>query len=113
MTEFHNNAADDAAADGSTAELNAAPDAEAALPVLDVEDQVYGISAEDKYNEAAEERADEAWARAAAELSAGSEQPAAAEPSAADEPGETGEDAEPAAAGPGRGAARRTAPRAG
>ena len=93
MTEFHNNAADDAAADGSTAELSAAPDVEAALPVLDVEDQVYGISAEDKYNEAAEERADEAWAKAAAELSAGSEQPEAAESSDA---GETGEDAEPA-----------------
>ncbi len=93
MTESHNNAADDAAADGSTAELNAAPDAEAVLPVLDVEDQVYGVSAEDKYNEAAEDRADEAWARAAAELSLGSDQPDAAESSVAAEPGE---DAEPA-----------------
>ena len=94
MTEFHNKAADDAAADGSAAELNAAPDAEAVLPVLDVEDQVYGISAEDKYNEAAEERADDAWARAAAELSLGSDQPDAA--ASAEEPGGTGEDAEPA-----------------
>ncbi|WP_408654619.1 transcription termination/antitermination protein NusG [Jatrophihabitans sp.] len=94
MTEFHNNAADDAAADGSAAELNAAPDAEAVLPVLDVEDQVYGISAEDKYNEAAEERADDAWARAAAELSLGSDQPDVA--ASAEEPGGTGEDAEPA-----------------
>jgi transcriptional antiterminator NusG len=94
VTEFHNKAADDAAADGSAAELNAAPDAEAVLPVLDVEDQVYGISAEDKYNEAAEERADDAWARAAAELSLGSDQPDAA--ASAEEPGGTGEDAEPA-----------------
>jgi transcriptional antiterminator NusG len=94
VTEFHNNAADDAAADGSAAELNAAPDAEAVLPVLDVEDQVYGISAEDKYNEAAEERADDAWARAAAELSLGSDQPDVA--ASAEEPGGTGEDAEPA-----------------
>jgi transcriptional antiterminator NusG len=69
VTEFDNNAADDAAADGSTAGALNAPDAEAALPVLDVEDQVYGISAEDKYNEAAEDRADQAWAKAAAELS--------------------------------------------
>ena len=71
MTEFDNNAVNDAAADGSTAdELISAPDAEVALPVLDVEDRVYGVSAEDKYNEAAEDRADEAWAAAAAELSA-------------------------------------------
>ena len=69
MTEFDKSAADDAAADGSTdGELTAA-EAEAVLPALDVEDEVYGISAEDKYNEAAEESADEAWARAAAELS--------------------------------------------
>ncbi len=44
-----------------------APSAEG-LPKLDVEDQVYGISAEEKYNEAAEERADAAWAEAAAEI---------------------------------------------
>jgi transcriptional antiterminator NusG len=69
VTEFDKNAVDDAAADGSTADELTAPDAEVALPVLDVEDQVYGISAEDKYNEAAEDRADEAWAKAAAELS--------------------------------------------
>jgi transcriptional antiterminator NusG len=91
VTEFDNNAADEAAADGSTAEeQNAAPDAEAALPVLDVEDQVYGVSAEVKYNEAAEDRADEAWAKAAAELDLGSD---AEQPSDADEPGETGEQA--------------------
>jgi transcription termination/antitermination protein NusG len=38
------------------------------LPALDVEDEVYGISAEEKYNEAAEEQADAAWAEAAAEV---------------------------------------------
>ncbi|WP_408666776.1 transcription termination/antitermination protein NusG [Jatrophihabitans sp.] len=99
MTEFHNNAGDDAAADGNTSEQNAAPDAEVALPVLDVEDQVYGISAEDKYNEAAEDRADEAWAKAAAELDAGSEPDAGSEqPSGADEAVE--EAGEPAALDP-------------
>ncbi|HEX8767969.1 MAG TPA: hypothetical protein VF714_06340, partial [Jatrophihabitans sp.] len=66
MTEFDRSAADE---NGSTADELTAPDAEVALPVLDVEDEVYGISAEDKYNEAAEDSADEAWARAAAELS--------------------------------------------
>jgi transcriptional antiterminator NusG len=54
VTEFDNDAAGSDAAD---------------LPALDVEDQVYGISAEEKYNEAAEESADEAWVRAAAALS--------------------------------------------
>jgi transcriptional antiterminator NusG len=88
VTEFHNNAADDAAADGSTAGLNAAPDAEAALPVLDVEDEVYGVSAEDKYNEAAEDSADDAWARAAAELGGSAGQPAAAEAGTAGAPDE-------------------------
>jgi transcriptional antiterminator NusG len=68
VTEFDNHAVDDAATDGTPEERTTAPDAEVALPVLDVEDQVYGVSAEDKYNEAAEDRADEAWARAAAEL---------------------------------------------
>jgi transcriptional antiterminator NusG len=80
VTEFDRNAADDAAADGSTADELTAPDAEVALPELDVEDQVYGISAEDKYNEAAEDRADEAWARAAAELSGGSVDEPAGDP---------------------------------
>jgi len=73
VTEFDRNAGDDAAADGSTADELTAPDAEAVLPVLDVEDEVYGISAEDKYNEAAEDDADAAWARAAAELSGDSD----------------------------------------
>jgi len=66
VTEFDNNAA---AADGSTTdERGDAADAGVALPALDVEDEVYGVSAEDKYNEAAEENADQAWARAAAAL---------------------------------------------
>jgi len=58
VTEFENDAAD--------------------LPALDVEDQVYGVSAEEKYNEAAEEHADEAWARAAAALAGEDSQPAEA-----------------------------------
>jgi transcription termination/antitermination protein NusG len=69
VTEFDDNAVDDTAADGSAPDELTAPDVEAVLPALDVEDEVYGISAEDKYNESAEDRADEAWARAAAELS--------------------------------------------
>ena len=93
MTEFDKNAADDAAADGSTADELTAPDAEAVLPVLDVEDEVYGVSAEDKYNETAEDRADEAWARAAAELSLEAE--------AAEAPASTGgEPAEPVSLDP-------------
>ncbi|MCW2539454.1 MAG: transcription termination/antitermination protein NusG [Frankiales bacterium] len=58
------------------AEQSAAP---TVLPTLDVEDQVYGVSAEEKYNEAAEEQADAAWAEAAAEVEAELKaQPAAA-----------------------------------
>jgi transcriptional antiterminator NusG len=56
VTEFH----DDTAATGE----DTSP---AVLPALDVEDEVYGVTAEEKYNEAAEERADEEWAEAAAE----------------------------------------------
>ena len=93
MTEFDNNAADTAAADGGTDELAAAPQAadSVVLPGLNVEDEVYGVSAEDKYNEAAEESADLSWAQAAAELggdSAGSTEtvePAAGEPEEAAE----------------------------
>ena len=88
MTEFDKNAADDAAADGSTADELTAPDAEVALPRLDVEDEVYGVTAEDKYNEAAEDSADEAWAKAAAELSAGAGAEQAEQPAAGEEPAE-------------------------
>jgi transcriptional antiterminator NusG len=98
VTEFDKNAADDAAADGSTADELTAPDAEVVLPVLDVEDEVYGISPEDKYNETAEDRADEAWARAAAELSLDSE---AGSADGAEAPAGTGEEsAEPVSLDP-------------
>jgi len=90
VTQFDNHAA----ADGTVEERTAAPDAEVALPVLDVEDQVYGVSAEDKYNEAAEDRADEAWAKAAAELGVDSA------PEAADGSGEPEALADDAAAEP-------------
>jgi transcriptional antiterminator NusG len=60
------------------------------LPALDVEDEVYGISAEQKYNEAAEEQADAAWAEAVAEVGeelaeAGSAEETAAEAGSAEE----------------------------
>ena len=108
MTEFDRNAADDAAADGSTADELTAPDAEAVLPALDVEDEVYGVSAEDKYNEAAEDDADQAWARAAAELSVesdtapadGSEAPAGDGLAGSGEAGNGEEPAEPVSLDP-------------
>jgi len=69
VTEFHNDA-------GPTDEEFGVPGAaeaeqprlDDALPVLDVEDEVYGVSPEEKYNEAAEGRADAAWAEATAEV---------------------------------------------
>ncbi len=69
MTEFHNDA-------GSTEAQFAAPAAQGdelprlndGLPALDVEDEVYGVSAEEKYNASAEEMADAAWAEASAEV---------------------------------------------
>jgi transcriptional antiterminator NusG len=108
VTEFDRNAADDAAADGSTADELTAPDAEAVLPALDVEDEVYGVSAEDKYNEAAEDDADQAWARAAAELSVesdtapadGSEAPAGDGLAGSGEAGNGEEPAEPVSLDP-------------
>jgi len=83
VTEFDNNAADDAAADGSTGARGAA-DAGIDLPALNVEDEAYGVTAEDKYNEAAEDEADDAWAKAAAELQV--EQAADEAPASAGEP---------------------------
>lgn len=62
MTEFDNDAEP---IDGTDNE--AAPPTAGGLPALNVEDEVYGVSAEEKFNEAAEERADAAWAEAAAE----------------------------------------------
>jgi transcriptional antiterminator NusG len=72
-----NNAADAAAADRGV-EDDAAP---VDLPALGVEDEVYGVSAEEKYNDSAEDRADAAWAEAAAELGVEQE---AAEPATAE-----------------------------
>jgi transcriptional antiterminator NusG len=80
VTEFDKDAhsdADKTAAPGAAAET-------IGLPALDVEDEVYGVSAEDKYNESVEERADAAWAEAAAEVGAELEADDAAE--AAGEP---------------------------
>jgi transcriptional antiterminator NusG len=60
-----------------------------ALPSLDVEDEVYGVTAEEKFNEAAEEQADAAWAQSAAEATAEAETQVVADPEAdAREPGE-------------------------
>jgi transcriptional antiterminator NusG len=60
----------DTAAGPDVADEADRPAIDAPLPTLDVEDQVYGVSAEEKYNEAAEEQADAAWAEAAAEVEA-------------------------------------------
>jgi transcription termination/antitermination protein NusG len=49
------------------------------LPSLDVEDEVYGVTAETKFNSAAEEKADEAWVEAVAEVEAELEADDAAE----------------------------------
>lgn len=98
MTEFDNHAADDAAGatapDEETLDTgNAGADA-ISLPELDVEDQVYGVTAEDKYNEAAEESADSSWADAAAKLGASEPADAAAAELADDSTG-SDEDADP------------------
>jgi transcriptional antiterminator NusG len=62
VTEFGNDA--ETAADSKTAE------SDVELPSLNVEDEVYGISPEAKFNENAEEAADAAWAEATAEVEA-------------------------------------------
>ena len=66
MTEFDN---DPAAADepGEAAEPSApeSSDTGLVLPSLDVEEQVYGVSPEQKYNASAEQDADAAWVEAA------------------------------------------------
>jgi transcriptional antiterminator NusG len=76
--------------DSLPADAELASDAD--LPVLNVEDDVYGITAEEKYNEAAEDAADAAWSAAA--------EKAAADPETAD-----GETADAHAAEPGAGEA--------
>jgi transcriptional antiterminator NusG len=75
VTEFDNDARDDdrdVAEGGAAADVSTSADQPAvesvSLPSLNVEDQVYGISPEEKFNEAAEELADVAWASAAAEV---------------------------------------------
>ena len=74
MTEFDNDDRLSGEAVGVTDDDTAAPalssDESVDLPSLDVEDEVYGVTAEEKYNEAAEERADENWAEAASEAEA-------------------------------------------
>ena len=86
MTEFHNDAGSTDDPFGALAEADAEqPRSDDGLPALDVEDEVYGVSAEEKYNEAAEELADAAWAEASAEVAeelaaeTGQAQPDAAE----------------------------------
>ncbi|MDQ1732429.1 MAG: transcription termination/antitermination protein NusG [Pseudonocardiales bacterium] len=78
MTEFDNDDRTDvvgvgesAADEEATAETQ---QADLSLPSLDVEDQVYGVSPEAKYNETAEELADASWAEAVAEIGAELEQ---------------------------------------
>ncbi len=93
MTEFDNDRpAEDtedtegavaASADSATAAEPAGSDL--TLPALDVEEQVYGISAEDKFNEAAEDRADAAWAEAAEAVDAAEASEAAHAPDVAEE----------------------------
>jgi transcriptional antiterminator NusG len=74
VTEFDNDDRLSGEAVGVTDDDTAAPalssDESVDLPSLDVEDEVYGVTAEEKYNEAAEERADENWAEAASEAEA-------------------------------------------
>jgi transcriptional antiterminator NusG len=84
VTEFDN----DDRTDVDTPEAAQQPAEHVELPSLDVEDEVYGVTAEEKYNEAAEEHADEAWAEAAAEVAAELQQPA-------DAAGEAAEDVDP------------------
>ena len=84
MTEFHNDA--DTATDSDIAA------SAVELPSLDVEDEVYGVSPEAKFNEAAESAADAAWAESASEAAA--EVETEAETDVAAEPAN---DAEPAA----------------
>jgi transcriptional antiterminator NusG len=62
VTEFHNDA--ETVTDSEIAE------SAVELPSLNVEDEVYGVSPEAKFNEAAESAADAAWAESASEAGA-------------------------------------------
>jgi transcriptional antiterminator NusG len=88
VTEFHNDA--DTATDSDIAASSVE------LPSLDVEDEVYGVSPEAKFNEAAESAADAAWAESASEAAA--EVEAEAETDKAAEPADDAEPATEAAA---------------
>ena len=68
MTEFHNDAGSTDEQFRVPTEAEEQPRSDGGLPALDVEDEVYGVSAEKKYNEAAEAEADAAWAEATAEV---------------------------------------------
>ncbi|MCW2524378.1 MAG: transcription termination/antitermination protein NusG [Frankiales bacterium] len=74
MTEFDNDDRPSGEAVGvtedDTASVPVSADEAVDLPALDVEDEVYGVTAEEKYNEAAEEHADEEWAATAADAEA-------------------------------------------
>jgi transcriptional antiterminator NusG len=76
VTEFDNDARPDA--DAKTA-ADDQPAESVVLPSLDVEDEVYGVSPEEKFNENAEQSADAAWREAAAEVEAELEADDAAE----------------------------------
>ena len=66
MTEFDNDDRLTGETVGVTEDdaANSVPSSEepVELPALGVEDEVYGVTAEDKFNEAAEGHADEDWA---------------------------------------------------
>ena len=66
MTEFDRETSASESIDETATDAQSAAPAD--LPSLNVEDEVYGVSAEEKYNEAAESAADAAWVEAAAEL---------------------------------------------
>ena len=89
MTEFDN---DQPEAGDNVADATAEP---AALPELTVEDEVYGVSAEAKYNEAAESAADQAWHQAELDTEAALAEPAAGSEPAAEQPAAEEEEEDP------------------
>ena len=99
MTEFHNEAespADSFAASapsGADDVASAPSGADDSLAALGLQDEVYGETAEQKYNDAAEDQADAAWAAASAEAGLELSEPAAGPESATDE-GPAAEDEE-------------------
>jgi transcription termination/antitermination protein NusG len=70
VTEFDSDNADiteDVGASEAASDAGVASGAAVELPALNVEDEVYGVTAEEKFNAAAEEAADATWADVAAE----------------------------------------------